>query len=134
MTLLLWALCGASLVYWGLRLGRPAELATLTPLVQPALAINATALAQALGAGSSTPPPVPVAGTPALELRGVLAGTRSGQGTALIAIGGKPPKPYRVGAQVTDALLLQSLGRREARLGAARDSATTLTLELPHKP
>ena len=65
-------------------------------------------------------------------LVGVLAGQQSGGGAALIAVDGQPAKPFRVGAVVVDGeLVLQSLGRREARLGASRGAATTLTLELP---
>ena len=63
---------------------------------------------------------------------GVLAGQQSGGGAALIAVDGQPAKPFRVGAVVVDGeLVLQSLGRREARLGASRGAPTTLTLELP---
>ena len=64
----------------------------------------------------------------------VLAGTASGGGAALIAVDGKPPKPFRVGASVDDGLVLQSLNRREARLGPAPTGDSTLTLVVPLKP
>ena len=63
----------------------------------------------------------------------MLAGTQSGDGAALIAVDGKPPRHYRVGAAIEPGLVLQSLGRREARLGASVDGATTLALELPRQ-
>ena len=56
---------------------------------------------------------------------------RQSGGAALIAVDGKPPRHYRVGADIEPGLALQSLGRREARLGASVDGATTLALELP---
>ncbi|MEB2347020.1 MAG: general secretion pathway protein C [Comamonadaceae bacterium] len=134
VTLVLGALAGASVVYWGLRLSRPATVAAVpVASVQPA-PLDGQALARLLGANRVAAPvqgPAPEASR--LALRGVLAGTRSGHGAALIAIDDKPPKPYRVGAQVQPGLVVQSLGRREARLGAAVDGATTVTLELPLK-
>lgn len=64
---------------------------------------------------------------------GVLAGRDSGGGAALIALDGQPPKPYRVGAQVDAGLVLQSLGPRQARLGATLHGPAALTLEIPQR-
>ncbi|QNP58988.1 type II secretion system protein N [Paenacidovorax monticola] len=132
-TLALWALAGASLVYWGLRLtaqpGAGAPAATAAAPVVP----DAQALARLLGAG----PAVPAAAAPALSpasrfaLVGVLAGRQSGGGAALIAVDGKPAKPYRVGASIEPGLVLQAVGPREARLGASAGGASTLTLAMP---
>ena len=133
-TLALWALCGVSLAWWGLKLTRPPAQGSAPLALQEAPPLDAGALARMLGAHAA---PAQGAGAPAsagLVLRGVLAGTRSGHGAALIAIDGKPAKPYRVGSEVAPGLVVQSLGRREARLGAAVDGATTMTLELPRKP
>lgn len=132
-TMALWALAGASAVYWGLRLSAPpagpAPAAAAPAAVQPDL----QALARLLGVG-----PVAAAAAPSAASRfvlmGVLAGTASGGGAALIAVDGKPPRPYRVGASVEPGLVLQSLGRGEARLGAAADGATLLALRIPRKP
>ena len=133
-TLLLWALALASVVYWGLRLSSvPIGLAV--PAVAPALPVpDAQALARLLGALPAQTEAAPeVAANPGrLVLVGVLAGQRSGGGAALIAVDGQPAKPFRVGAVVVEGeLVLQSLGPREARLGASRGAATTLKLELP---
>ena len=131
-TLVLWALALASVAYWGLRLS-----AAPTGLAVPAAAPvppepDAEALARLLGAQpSQTAAPPTAAGPGRLVLLGVLAGQRSGGGAALIAVDGQPAKPFRVGAVVDGELVLQSLGRREARLGASRSGATSLTLELP---
>jgi general secretion pathway protein C len=46
-------------------------------------------------------------------------------------VDGKPAKPYRVGATVDAGLVLQSLGPRQARLGAGQEGVTTVTLEMP---
>lgn len=134
-TLALWALALASVVYWGLRLSAaPAGLPV--PAVAPAPpAPDADALARLLGAlpSQAAAAAAPAAAGPGrLVLLGVLAGQRSGGGAALIAVDGQPAKPFRVGAVVVDGeLVLQSLGPRQARLGASRSSATSLTLELP---
>ena len=90
------------------------------------------ALARLLGAQAVSAAAEPAAAS-RFVLLGVLAGTQSGDGAALIAVDGKPPRHYRVGAAIEPGLVLQSLGRREARLGASVDGATTLALELPRQ-
>ena len=133
-TLLLWALAGATAVYWGLKLSAsPAGTAPAAAAPEPVVT-DAQALARLLGAS-----PVLAANEAApsaasrFVLMGVLAGTASGGGAALIAVDGKPAKPYRVGANVEPGLVLQSLGKGAARLGASMDGATTLALEMPRK-
>lgn len=135
-TLGLWALAGASVVAWGLRLTAGSS-GPAAPVAAPAaVAPDVQALARLLGAGPA--PAQAVAASPSLAsrfvLQGVLAGTASGGGAALIAVDGKPPKPFRVGAAVDDGLVLQSLSRREARLGPAPTGDSTLTLVVPLKP
>ena len=56
------------------------------------------------------------------------------QGVALIAVDGKPPRPFRVGATVADGYVLQSLEARAAALGASAGSAPAFTLQLPTRP
>ncbi len=56
---------------------------------------------------------------------------RLGGGAALIAVDGKPARPFRVGTLVEEGLVLQSLEGRRALLGAERGGPSTLTLELP---
>jgi general secretion pathway protein C len=60
---------------------------------------------------------------------GVVADQHSA-GAALIAVDGKPAKPYRVGDVVEDGLVLQSVKGRNAALGPV-SGAAVLTLELP---
>ncbi|HQQ71886.1 MAG TPA: type II secretion system protein N, partial [Alicycliphilus sp.] len=123
---------GASAVYWGLKLSAPAAGSAPVAAVPEQLLPDAPALARLLGAQAVSAAAAPAAAS-RFVLLGVLAGTQSGDGAALIAVDGKPPKHYRVGAAIEPGLVLQSLGRREARLGASIDGATTLALELPRQ-
>ena len=66
-------------------------------------------------------------------LIGVLSGRNSGGGAALIAVDGKPAKPFRVGAAVDEGLVLQALGPRQAQLGRDAGGPATLTLDMPLK-
>ena len=66
-------------------------------------------------------------------LQGVLAGTASGGGAALIAIDNQPARPFRLGATVTDGLVVKSLGRRQVRLGPSEGTEGAVTLEVPEK-
>ena len=100
-----------------------------------AAAPDGTALARLLGAVPAGPAaPVAVAAPSSrFALLGVLSGRSSGGGAALISLDGKPARPFRVGAQVDSGLVLQSLGPRQASLGASVDGPTTVRLEMPPK-
>jgi general secretion pathway protein C len=93
--------------------------------------VDVTALARSLGAA-----PVQVVAAPSLASRFQLLGVLTGgpyAGAALMAVDGKPAKPFRVGAVVADGLVLQSVQGRRVNLGVALDGAPTLTLDLPIK-
>ena len=68
-------------------------------------------------------------------LLGVVADT-DGQGAALIAVDGKPPRPFRVGAKVADGYVLHSvsaraaIARRERRRGAGASRCSCRTRPL----
>ena len=70
---------------------------------------------------------------PAAEPKGVLLSVGGIFGAALIAVDGKPAKPFRVGAAVDEGLVLQALGPRQAQLGRDADGPATLTLDMPLK-
>jgi len=129
-TLALWALAGAGTVYWGLRLSAPAASPAPAAAAPEAVLADTQALARLLGAQAASAAEAPAAAS-RFVLQGLLAGVTSGDGAALIAVDGKPARPYRVGASVEPGLVLQSLSRREARLGPAAEGATTLTLQMP---
>jgi general secretion pathway protein C len=63
-------------------------------------------------------------------LMGVVA-SRSNKGAALIAVDGRPAKPFRVGAAIDEGLVLQSVEARRATLAASPEGPAVLTLELP---
>ena len=129
VTLMVWALAAASAMFWGLKFvpapGAPAALPIAGSEVATA---DPTAVARLLGAN---PAAAPAAGAVSrYKLLGVVA-DRGHSGAALIAIDGKPPKPYRVGAPVDDGLLLQFVAPRRAVLAAGMDAPASVTLDLP---
>ena len=133
-TLALWAAAAASAVFWGLRLSAPAGGPAVPAVMSaPPLAPDAQALARLLGAEPAAPGmAAPVASLASrFALVGVLSGRQSGGGAALIAVDGKPAKPFRVGAVVDQGLMLQALGPRQAQLGAALGEPAALTLDMP---
>ncbi len=135
-TLLLSALAAASVAFWGLKLTGPdpspvsapvASVQDATPPVDPG------AIARFLG-GGAVQTAAPVA---SLASRFVLTGivaTSNQAGAALIAVDGKPAKPYRVGASLEGGLVVQAVMPRKAVLGAGMGGPPTFTLELPALP
>jgi len=139
-TCALWTLAGASATYWGLRLSAlPHERANTTATALPTepLTIDAKSLARLLGGSQNTAVASPTTAPPApsnrLVLQGILAGTQSSSGAALIAINGQPAKPYRIGAEITPGLVLQSLERKQARLGTTVQGKAVLVLDIGRK-
>ena len=134
VTFLIAALAAASATYWALQWNAgatPAPHGGAAAPATPARQIDPQRVARLLGGGLSTAAAAPVASAASrFTLTGVIAG-RSKNGYAIIAIDGQPPRPYRVGSQVGDALLLQSVQARSAALAPALDGPVTFTLELP---
>ncbi len=132
-TLFLWLLAAASCVYWGLRIApRPAPAAVEAP-VRTAFPADPAAVARLLGASpvAASGPVQPTASLASrFNLLGVVA-ARSHRGAALIAVDGKPARPYRVGATIDEGLMLQSVQGRRAVLAATAGGPAVLTLELP---
>jgi len=135
-TFFAWALAAASVVYWGLKLGAPPP-GPMAAVVSSASAaqVDASKVARLLGATDA-----PVAAAPAVvassrfSLVGVVAGA-SRTGTALIAVDGKPARPYRVGAAVDAGYVLQSVGPRVAVLAPSLQAPAAMTLEMaPPRP
>jgi len=131
-TFLLAALAAASATYWVLKWrssaspSRPAVMA-----FSESSPIDPQALVRLLGGTQAGTANAPLARAAShFKLFGVLA-DRSKGGYALIAVDGKAAKPFRVGSQVNDALVLHSLSGRSAALATSLDGPVTLTLELP---
>ncbi|MDE2607105.1 MAG: general secretion pathway protein C [Burkholderiales bacterium] len=132
---LLWALAAASAAFWALRLGGGGPVTSLpAEPPRPVASVDPAALARLLGGVPSASAPAAAAPSLASRFRllGVVAGVRSGEGAAVIAVDGKPPRPYRVGATIDEGVVLQSVRGRQAVLGAPGAGGQALvTLELP---
>lgn len=132
VTFLLWALAAASAAYWGLKLASSSSGASVPAAVRAPAPADPAVVARLLGQ-SNAPVASPMAVVPTssrFNLVGVVA-DRSEQGAALIVVDGKPAKPYRVGTQIEDGLVLKSVAARRAVLAASVDGPPVVTLELP---
>ncbi|MFL6692855.1 MAG: type II secretion system protein N [Ramlibacter sp.] len=133
MTFLLWAAAAASAVAWGLKLGTPASQGPLgasayrpPPAPDPALVARLLGQVQGNAPAAAAAPPL----SSRFSLVGVVA-DRTQQGAALIAVDGRPAKPFRVGSVVDEGLVLQSVQPRRAVLGASVNGPAVVTLDLP---
>jgi general secretion pathway protein C len=128
---LLGCAAAASVVFWVLNF--PSGMAVQgLPLAQstgPATGPSSVHTAKALGVQAALPD-VSIAQSSRFVLWGLVAGA-SGQGSALIAVDGQPPRPYRVGQTVTDGVVLQGLAPKQAQLGANAQGAALFSLSLP---
>ena len=133
----IWALVAATAVFWGMRLLVRAP--TAPAYVVPVGDVSAVRgdLSRLLGAA----PVSSAAATPAADansrfrLFGIMApkvssGAVAGYGVALIAVDGKMPKAYAVGAHLDGDLMLQSVSLRTVSIGAGQGTQA-ITLELP---
>jgi general secretion pathway protein C len=134
VTFALAALAAGSAAYWVLKsVGTGASSAPPPVALASAPPVEPLAVARALGGGLVLAQAAPGAEPPASN-RYVLAGVvadRSHGGAALIAVDGKPAKPFRIGAAVDDRLVLQSVVGRRAVLAANLNAPAEVTLELP---
>ncbi len=136
----IWALVAATAVFWGLRLfvRAPAAPSYAVP-VGDAVAARGD-LTRLLGSAPVAAPAM--AAAPAASARFRLLGIAApkyaaagaipaGHGVALIAVDGKMPKAYAVGARLDDDLVLQSVSLRTVSIASPKSGAPTITLELP---
>lgn len=116
----IWALALACAGFWGLKLSAPARGAVFAPPPPAAAApIDTRLVARALGVPDASATPVASAASRFI-LQGVVAG-RSHRGAALIAVDGRPARPYRVGTLVAPGYVLRSVSPRRATLGRVAD-------------
>lgn len=134
---IIWALVAATAVFWGTRLlvRAPSAPAYVVP-VGDVSAVRGD-LSRLLGAAPvSTAAAMPAADANSrFRLFGIMAprvssGAETGHGVALIAVDGKMPKAYAVGARLDGDLMLQSVSLRTVSIGAGQ-GAPAITLELP---
>ena len=131
-TFVLWALVAASAVYWGLKFtARPSGIPIAPVAARTVTAADPAAVARLLGASPAAAAQAPVVNLSSrFALTGVVS-SRSHQGAALIAVDGKPAKPFRVGSLVDDRLVLKSVESRRAVLAESTGGPAVVTLELP---
>jgi general secretion pathway protein C len=133
-TFVLWALVAAGAVYWGLKLSGRTAAATAPAAARTPAPADPAAVARLLGSGPQAATAAPVASVASrFALVGVVA-SRGDNATALIAVDGKPAKPFRVGGAVDEGLVVQSVEARRVILAASADSSTAVTLDLPRPP
>lgn len=125
--LLIWMLAGAGAAYWVLKWPDHASVVNVNMAQSVAQRrIQGPEVQRVLGAIASED--LKTSDLSRFKLVGVIASS-AGQGSALIAIDGQTPKPYRVGQTLDDGVVLQSLGSRQAKL--AIGSNQNLMLQLP---
>ena len=134
-TFLAAALAAASAGYWALKLTAPAIEPSTSKLVLASPSAPAPqVIARVLGGGQLSPAaPGAVALDSAasrFKISGVVAGNND-RGYALIAVDGKPARPFMVGGQVSDNLLLQSVNKAGAALATSLDGPVAIRLDLP---
>ena len=100
--------------------------------MRPPPPTDPVAVSRLLGANRAAPgPAAPVASLSSrFSLLGVVSAA-SHDGAALIAVDGKPARPYHVGAPIDESLVLQSVQPRQAVLANSLGGPPVLTLELP---
>lgn len=130
------AACAASAAYWVLR-WQPADAQQRAAAPAQAevsvAALDSRQLALRLGGKAEASAPTASTSNASLQLIGVVA-AGNGEGSAVIVVDGKPAKSFRVGSQVTENLILQSVQPRKAELAANASAPSQLTIELPAKP
>ena len=133
LTALVWAIAGASAVYWGLRLAAASVPVTPeTALVAQSgnIATRQASMARLLGAQAAEASSPATGAGERFTLAGVVA-SAAGEGVALISADGKPARPYAIGTQIAPGYVLKSVGRREAMLAGGVDGPVNMTLALP---
>jgi general secretion pathway protein C len=137
----IWALIAATAVFWVLR------LAVRAPAAPPhGVAVGEVAAGGDLTRLLGAPPAAeaaPVAAGAGSQYRGFgcsaswrrsrLALTAKAPGVALIAVDGKPPRAFAVGAHLDGDLVLQSVSLRTVSIGSTQGSPPVV-LEIPRLP
>jgi len=132
VTALIWLISVASVAYWVLQFPQAKSLQSYN-IAQNNPSVNSEATADVSAqllrgfGGMAAGPEVSIVQSNRYQLLGVIA-SASGQGSALIAVDGEAPKPYRVGQPVHEGMSLQALTPRTAKLIS---NGKELWLELP---
>lgn len=127
----LWLAAGLSAGYWLLQAGGQGPWSPVKGLAPSAPQADVASVGRALGALVAAASPEEAPAQPSrIRLLGLVAQGRY-VGAALLAVDDQPPRPWLVGAEVTDGLVLQSVDKLGAKLGESRWGETTLELVMP---
>jgi general secretion pathway protein C len=137
----IWSLVAATAVFWVLRFAAsPPRVPAYAVAVGNSVAVRGDlgrlfgVAPRAIGLAQAAPEaPSRFKLIGVMAPRGAEAQSAPGNGVALIAVDGKPAKPFAVGAPLDGNLVLQSVGMRTASLGPAQGARSVL-LELPALP
>lgn len=129
----------ASVVYWGLKFlvratAVPAHASLAAAAVPPApdwSRLFGAEVAAVVAEAAAPPPDTRYQLIGVVAPRGVLGAGRGG--LAVIAVDGKPPRTYRVGAVIDGLTVLQGVQQRGASLGP-RGGAPTVSLQMAPLP
>lgn len=128
---MVWLAVGLCATYWAFKFVTTKHVEATAALPAPTVVVDSKAIGKLLGATDIVA--VKVINTPAstkFTLFG-LAKTANGKGVALIALDGKPARPYRVGSLVADDLVLKSISKTGVMLAVSLTALEGVTLELP---
>ena len=132
-----WVGVAACAAFWALKVFvRPLPVPSSARTVADAQALRGDWSLVLGNTPEAAPAPV-VAASSRFKLIGVVAPRAeraAAEGLALIAIDGKPPKAYRVGAAVDGDLVLQRVHARGADLGVRDAAAASVALDVPPLP
>ena len=134
ITFVVWTAVATSVIAWGLKIrhaNAPSQLAM--PVSAAGAEITPATLARGFGGGGQmlqAASPVSGGDRGRFGLLGVVASGES-SGVALIAIDGKPARPYRVGAEVADGWVVEKLAPRSAVLGPREGQGGKLEIAMP---
>ncbi len=131
-TFLVWVAVGLCAAYWAFKFVTTKPVEATAAMATSAVVVDSKAVAKLLGATDNIAAKPVSAPTVKLALFG-LATTATGHGVALIATEDKPAKPYRVGAKVTDDLVLKSISKVDAVLAASITAPESQKLSLPDR-
>ena len=135
VTLIIWMLTLICVVYWGVKFTKLKAISAIPTAIVPAKAVETQTVAKLLGTnGAIGSNPRSMVANANFVLHGV-ANTNTGGGIALIAVDGKPAKPYPVGSQLTELWKLKTLSRTGVVLVGSKSNAEEMSLILqPRQP
>jgi len=138
LTFLLAALAAGSGLFWLLHWPASPGANVRPVAAAPDVRIDSDKVALLLGANPGAGEALAVPVSTQYKLLGVIAQgdlrNQGSRGSALIATQGTPAKPYRVGEEVADGMVLQTVKARSVSLGRAGQTQAAITLELPLLP